>query len=76
MQDLKDILKLKVDGVDKLELENLELHLQIDAKLRALETLLKCGPDASKVFKFDNKIVKEETCQTDVVYEQLVHKEA
>ena len=52
MQDLKEVLRMKVDGVDRLELENLELHLQIDAKLRALETLLKCGPDASKIFKF------------------------
>ena len=76
MEDLKDVLKMKVDGVDKLELENLELHLQIDAKLRALETLLKCGPDASKIFKFENKRVKEMYCQTDVVFEDLVHKEA
>ena len=53
------MLQTKVQGVDRLELDNLELHMQLDAKLRALETLLRCGSDASKLFKFDHKRVHE-----------------
>lgn len=72
----KDLLSVKVQGVDRLELDNLELHMQLDAKLRALETLLRCGSDASKLFKFDHKKVAESACQTEIVYSELVQKEA
>ena len=50
--------------------------MQLDAKLRALETLLRCGSDASKLFKFDHKKVADSSCQTDAVYSELVQKEA
>ena len=66
------MLATKVQGVDRLELENLELHMQLDAKLRALETLLKCGSDASKLFKFDHKKLVDSNCQTETVYSDLV----
>ena len=48
----------------------------MDAKLRALETLLRCGSDASKLFKFDHKRVSEAQSQTETVYSDLLHKEA
>lgn len=50
--------------------------MQLDAKLRALETLLRCGTDASKLFKFDHKKSCEAQAQTDTVYSDLVSKEA
>ena len=50
--------------------------MQLDAKLRALETLLRCGSDASKLFKFDHKKVAESACQTEIVYSELLQKEA
>lgn len=40
---VKGQLQAKIDAQDKLEIENLELHLQLDAKLRALESVLRCG---------------------------------
>lgn len=65
-----------MQGVDRLEMENLELHMQLDAKLRALETLLRCGSDASKMFKFDHKKQAESQTQTETVYGDILHKEA
>lgn len=62
--------------MDRLELDNLELHLQLDAKLRALESLLRCGSDASKLFKFDHKRVQDSQVQTETVYNDILHKEA
>ena len=38
--------------------------------------MLKCGQDASKIFKFENKKVNECSTQTGLVFEELVHKEA
>ena len=51
-------LTQKCSDVDRMELENLELHMQLDAKLRALESVIRCGgggtiassSDASKLF--------------------------
>lgn len=73
---MRDLLSTKVQGVDRLELENLELHMQLDAKLRALETLLKCSPDASTLFKFDHKRQNDSQCQTDLNYGDIEQKEA
>ena len=68
----KELLSTKVQGVDRLELENLELHMQLDAKLRALETLLRCGSDATKLFKFDHKKQADARTQTDAVYSDII----
>ena len=73
---MRELLNSKVQGVDRLELENLELHMQLDAKLRALETLLKCSSDASTLFKFDHKRQNESSCQTDLNYGDIEQKEA
>jgi hypothetical protein len=40
---VKGQLQTKIEAQDKLEIDNLELHLQLDAKLRALESVLRCG---------------------------------
>ena len=50
--------------------------MQLDAKLRALETLLKCGTDASKLFKYDHKKQFDAHSQTDTVYSEILQKEA
>ena len=50
--------------------------MQLDAKLRALETLLRCGTDASKLFKFDQKKSCESQVYTETVYSDVVNKEA
>ena len=47
LAQLNNHLQSKIGGIDKMEIENLEMHMQLDAKLRALETVLKCGTDPS-----------------------------
>ena len=68
---LKSSLKCKIDLQDKLEIENLEMHLMLDAKLRALESVLRCGADASTLFKYDRKDRREFAMQTELNIEEI-----
>ena len=52
---MKQVLATKVNSYEKMELDTLDLHMQLDAKLRALETVVKCDGDATRLFKFDRK---------------------
>ena len=51
------------------------MHLQLDAKLRALESVLKCGVDASNLFKHEQRHQKESSVQTELNVEEIVKKE-
>jgi hypothetical protein len=53
----------------------LELHLQLDAKLRALESVLRCGQDASQLFKYDRKDRVHTSVQTELNIEEIYIKE-
>ena len=72
---LKTSLKSKIETNDKLEIDNLEMHLQLDAKLRALESVLRCGADATKLFKYDRKERNEMAVQTELNIEEIYLKE-
>ena len=76
VQQLKQMLATKVNSYEKLEIETLELHLQLDAKLRALESVLKCGGDPSKLFKFDKTSTSEIGTQTSISINDILKKEA
>jgi len=68
---VKATLAAKVETQDKLEIDNLELHLQLDAKLRALESVLRCGPDASRLFKYEKLDKMEAGIQTELNVEEI-----
>ena len=70
------MLATKVNSYEKLEIETLELHLQLDAKLRALESVLKCGGDPSKLFKFDKVAKNDAGTQTSISINDILKKEA
>lgn len=74
-ENMKTSLKSKIEAHDKLEIDNLELHLQLDAKLRALETVLRCGSDASTLFKYKKKEKQEFGVQTDLNIQEIYMKE-
>jgi len=54
LTQLNTHLQGKISGIDKMEIENLEMHMQLDAKLRALETVLKCGTEPAQLFAVDH----------------------
>ena len=68
-------LLIKIEAQDNLEIENLELHLQLDAKLRALESVMRCGPDASRLFKYEKHDKTEMAVQTELNIEEIYVKE-
>ena len=76
VQQLKQMLATKVDSYERLEIDTLELHLQLDAKLRALESVVKCGGDPSRLFKFDQNQKADSTTQTTVSINEFLKREA
>ena len=68
------MLATKVNSFEKLEIDSLEMHLQLDAKLRALESVIKCG-DPSKIFKFNHSQMKDGESQTAVSINEILKKE-
>jgi hypothetical protein len=72
---LRSSLRSKIELQDKLEIDNLEMHLMLDAKLRALESVLRCGSDASTLFKYDRKERREFSMQTELNIEEIYMKE-
>lgn len=59
----------KLREAEKQELDNLELHLQMDAKMRALETFIKVSPMQP------GRASESISCQTELQYNELQRKE-
>ncbi len=59
----------KLREAEKQELESLELHLQMDAKMRALETFIKVGPMQQ------GRASESIASQTELQYSELQRKE-
>lgn len=60
-------MEQKMQQMDKVELENLDLQLHLDAKLRALEIACKYTKDPSKLFT-EGVQTCSQTVQTDLQF--------
>ena len=69
LEQCSERLMSKLREAEKQELDNLELHLQMDAKMRALETFIKVSPMQP------GRASESISCQTELQYNELQRKE-